>query len=223
MAKPSIPPEEMQSFELQKSIGELTAKFVIETEPLSDFHQFETDFAALAFAIIPPSKPKSAKAPGNGGLFQLKRVSGPRRLPFGPLRRMAKRVGPKVLRYILEVGSDQSEEFFRLELRRRLDKEYPKSNLYKRLGEDLDAIRFGHAVLTIERETGVTRGKAYEIAAQAMTIRAASGRSLERDFQQFKRLCKRIGYVPHPLEGTGSRPCFSLRDLDGRATDKPEK
>lgn len=143
-----------------------------------------------------------------------------RRFPFGPLRRMAKRVGPKALRYIMEVGSHQSQEFFRLELRPRKDKEFGRDNLYKRLGEDLDLIRFGHAVLTIERDTGVTRGQAYEVAAQAMTLKVASGRSFERYFQQFKSLCKIMGYVPHPLEFTGSSPCFSLDDLDGRTSDK---
>lgn len=223
MKKPSIPPVEMQRFELQRSIGEMTARYVSDTAAPADIQQFETDFAALAFAIIAPSQPRTAKVRERGALPQLKRVPGPRRLSFGPLRRMAKRVGPRALRYIMKVGSDQSMEYFRLELRARLDKEFPQGNFYKRLGEDLDVIRFGHAVLTIERDTGVTRGKAYEIAAQAMTIKAASGRSLERDFQRFKRLCRRIGYVPHPLQSTGSRPCFSLNDLDGRTSAKSLK
>lgn len=161
MAKPSIPTEEMQRFELQRSIGKMTARYVGDTAAPADIHQFETDFAALAFAIIAPSQPRTAKVRERGALPQLKRVPGPRRLPFGPLRRMANRISPRVLRYIMKVGSDQSMEYFRLELRVRLDKEFPQGNLYKDLGEDLDAIRFGHAVLTIERDTGVTRGKAY--------------------------------------------------------------
>lgn len=220
MAKRSIPPEEMQRFELGREIRELTAKLAIETEPQTDIQQFKSDFAELAFAIIEPPRRKTTKVRGTGGLPKRRKAMAPRPIPFGPLRRMAKRVGPNALRFIFEVGSHQSQQFFRLELRPRKDKEFAGGNLYKRLGEDLDLIRFGHAVLTIERDTGVTRSQAYEIAAQAMTLKAASGRSFERYFQQFKRLCIRMGYVPHPLQFTGSSPCFSLDDLDGRTSDK---
>lgn len=221
MAKRSIPPEEMQRFDLGRRIGELTSKLVRETEPVADIAQFRADFAELAFATIKAPRRKTAKGRGTVGLLQLDKAMAPRRLPFGPLKRMAKRVGPRALRHIMEVGSDQSEEFFRLILRPRKDKEFGGGNLYKRLGEDLDLIRFGHAVLTIERDTGITRDKAYEVAAQALTLKAASKRSFERYFQQFKSLCKSLGYVPHPLEFTGSSPCFSLNDLDGRTSDKP--
>ena len=203
-----------------RSLGEQTAQFLRQTEPLADFHQFQTDFAALAFAVIEPARRKTAKSRGTGGLPPLREATAPRRFPFGPLRRMAKRIGSKALRYLMEVSSHQSQEFFRLELRPRKDNEFGGDNLYKRLGEDLDLIRFGHAVLTIERDTGATRGQAYEVAAQAMALKAGSGRSFERYFQQFKRLCIRMGYVPHPLEFTGSSPCFSLDDLDGRTSDK---
>ena len=220
MAKQSIPPEEMQRFLLGRRIGELATKLEREIEPLADIQQFKTDFAELAFAIIEPGRRKAAKVRGTAGLPQLREAMSPRRIPFGPLRRMAKRIGPKALRYIMEVGSHQSQEFFRLELRPRKHKEFGGDNLYKRLGDDLDLIQFGHAVLTIERDTGVTRGEAYEIAAQAMKLEASSGRSFERYFQQFKSLCKRMGYVPHPLQFTGFSPCFSLDDLDGRTSDK---
>lgn len=222
MAKPQIPLEEIQRFELQRSIGEMTARFVRDNAALADNHQFETDFKALAFAIIAPSQPPSAKVREKVGLPQLKRVPGPRRLPLGPLRRMAKRVGPRALRYIMEVGSDQSMEYFRLELRHRLDKEFPQGNLYKRLGDDLDVIRFGHEVLTIERDCNIARGKALERAAGSLRMTAASTRTLEREFRRFKRLCALMGHVPHPLAHLGVGPCFALHDLDGRATDKPE-
>lgn len=224
MAKPSIPPEEMQRFELQKSLGEQTAKFVRDNEELADARQFETDFTALAFAIIALSQPTPTptNTRTNDGLTPLKRATLPRRLPLGPLRRMAMRVGPKVLRHIMAVGSDQSQEFFRLELRKRLDREFPKGNLYKRLDHDIDIIRFGHEVLTIERDCNIARGKALERAAESLRMTAASMRTLEREFRRFKRLCRLMGHVPHPLAHLGHRPCFALRDLDGRTTDKSE-
>lgn len=135
---------------------------------------------------------------------------------------MAKLIGPQSLRYVFLVGSDDYADLFRVELRRRLDKEFRDGNHYKGYGDELDAIRFGNAVLQIERDRGASRGDALEHAAEALNM-SASKRTLEREFQRFRSLCERRGYVPHPSEWIGFRPCFSLRDLDGRATDKPEK
>lgn len=222
MVKPSIPPEELQRFELQRSLAETGAQIAANIRPLDKAHQFREDFGRLARAIVDPDWHKPPKPHGDPRLPPFRTTALSRRLPFGPLRRMAKLIGPHSLRYVFLVGSDDYADLYRVELRRRLDKEFRHGNHYKRSGNELDLIAFGHAVLTIERDQGSARGEALELAAESLNM-TASKRTLERDFKRFRQICERRGYVPHPNEWMGSRPYFSLGDLDGRASDKPEK
>lgn len=222
MAKPSIPDAEMQRFERRRSIAEMGAKIAAEVRPFDEAHQFIEDFGSLAHAIVDPDWHKPPKPHGDPRLPPFRTTALPRRLPFGPLRRMAKLIGLQSLRYVFLIGSDDYSDLFRVELRRRLDKEFRDGNHYKRYGDELDVIRFGNEVLDIERDQGTSRGDALERAAEALNM-SASKRTLEREFQRFRSLCEGRGYVPSPLEWIGFRPSFSLRDLDGRAADKPEK
>lgn len=222
MAKPSLPLEEMQRFEFQRSLAEAGAKIAANIRPLDKAHQFREDFGRLAHAIVDPDWHKPPKPHGDPRLPPFRTTALPRRLPFGPLRRMAKLIGPHSLRYVFLVSSDDYADLYRVELRRRLDKEFRHGNHYKRSGDELDAIAFGHTVLTIERDQGTPRGEALELAAEFLNM-SASKRTLERDFQRFRQICEKRGYVPHPNEWARSRPCFSLDDLDGRTSDKSRK
>lgn len=219
---PPIPDAEMQAYQLRRTLYELTGHSASEFKGYDTAGRFRYDFLTLAHAITDPDWHKPPKPHKNPNLPPFRTYPIPRRLPFGPLRRMAKLIGPQALRYLFDVGSESGAEFFRLELRRRLDKEFRDGNHHKQYGHELDLIRFGNAVLQLEQNSGLRRSESLEAAAQRLDM-AASRRTLERHFREFRKLCQRLGYVRHPSEWSKAVPQFSLRDLDARAPDKPER
>jgi hypothetical protein len=186
-----------------------------------DAMQFRSDFRALAHALIDPDWHKPPRPHGIATLPPFRAHAHPRRLPFGPLRRMTRLLGSPALRYVFAVGSDEGADFYRLELRPRQDKEFRRGNHYKRYEREARLIRFGNAVLERERIGGTKRGEALDSSAVELGI-AASTRSLERYFRQFRLLCQRLGYVPTSLGWMEGLPRFALLDLEGRNSDKSE-
>jgi len=220
VVKPPIPISEWQRWEMQRTIRELGEQIELEARDLDRARQFRRDFALLAHAMNELDWQKPPKPYRNPLLPPYRTHPLPRRLPIGPLKRMAKLIGPEALRYVLDLGSETGSEFFRLILRPRLDKEYPEGNEFKRYRHHANIVRLGNAVLSFERAARVSRSEALEAAAQAVGV-TGSLRTLERYFREFREHCLNCGYVPHPQQELGALPQFSLCDLDGRSPDKP--
>lgn len=207
---------------MRRTIRELGEQIELEVRDLDHARQFRRDFALLAHAMNEQDWQKPPKPHRNPLLPPYRTHPLPRRLPFGPLKRMAKLIGPEALRYVFDLGSETSSEFFRLVLRPRLDKEYPKGNEFKRYRHQANIVRFGNAVLSFEHDAGFSRSEALEAAAQAVGV-PGSLRTLERYLREFRDHCLTCGYVPHPQQELGVFPQFSLGDLDGRASDTRQK
>jgi hypothetical protein len=223
LAKSDIPTPEMQAFKQARLLQDLASRIAEETGEFDLSRQFRDDFEALAFSITDPDWHKAPKPHNNPKLPPYRTHALPRRLPFGPLRRMARLIGPQSLRYLFQVGSDQGADYYRIELRPRLDKEHRTGSRHKRFDHEFDVIEFGNLVLRIERnDSQISRGAALEAAANRLRI-PASGRTLERRFQDFRRLCERAGYVVDVWQRANASPEFSLADIDARPSDKSQK
>lgn len=207
---------ELQAYSAHQRISEIEAALLLQAEDAAA-SQFRKDFERLAFLIVdqdwhlPPD-------PHNSLLLAPFRTAPiPRRLPFGPLRRTARFLGIETLKYLFRMGSDNSFERYRLELRLRLLKEIPdageRRKTAKRNGE---LIRFGGLVLGFE-EGGCGRGKARRKAATEMgnKFKNKNDRTLIRMFNDFAALCSQRGHVPHLGVGyrSDAKPRFPLRKV----------
>lgn len=222
MAKPQTPDTEIQAYESRLTLSDMAGRFAVLSGHNDGAPEFRSDFLSIAHAITDPDWHKPPRPHGIADLPPFRTYAIPRRLPFGPLRRMARLIGANAVRYLFAVGSDQGADFYRLELRQRLEKEFRRSNHYKTHDQEATLIRFGNAVLGLEREGLRTRSEALEAAAQQLGI-AASDRSHERYFHRFKMHCERLGYVPSSLNSIDRPPKFALADLVRRTSDKPQK
>jgi len=223
MAQPKIPPDELRAFLQRQKLDDLGSELFRHAADVDHSRQFRSDFAALAFAITDPDWHKPPKPHSNPNLPPLRTYPLPRRLPFGPLRRMAKLIGPHSLRYLFQVGADQGGDQYRLELRPRLEKERHNAKLHKAVSREVDALVFGNNVLRLERDKGLARSAALAEAAERLGV-IASSRTLERRFNDFRKDCHRKGFVPTDrLWARWATPEFRLCDLEGRPTDNPQK
>lgn len=132
--------------------------------------------------------------------------------PFGPLLRVARLVGPGTLRMLASMAAERGNSRYRIELRPRMDSEYRRGNVGKRVRTRQAAIEFGNRVLSLERTENLGRGLAMERAAEELNAVAAA-RTQERQWRAFCRLCRKLGYVPSVLDHLGFPPAFALSDL----------
>lgn len=222
MAEGHVPPAEQGAYSrrLERAEAASAADFVSGDGPAAIL--FIRDFQAIAHALANEFPARRLGSHGNPIFPPFRANAAAHRLPFGPLRRIARRIGLDVLRYLFEVGSDEATDPFRLVVRPRLDKEFSRGNRYKRHDQRAAKIDFGNRVLEIERGN-VGRTEALERAGNECGLTVSSTRSFERYFQDFKVICMKLGYVPHPLEALGHPPAFALADLDGRASDTAQK
>jgi hypothetical protein len=222
MAEGHVPPSEQGAYHrrLQRTEAAGAADFIAGDDPAAIL--FIRDFQAIAHALTDELQRRNLR-PHEDPIFPPFRVNAAaRRLPFGPLRRIARRIGLAQLHYIFEVGSDKAMNPFRLLVRPRLDKEFSRGNRYKRHDQRAGKIDFGNRVLEIERGN-VGRTEALERAGGECGLKVSSTRSFERYFHEFRAICMELGYVPHPLEALGHPPVFALSDLDGRSSDTAQK
>jgi hypothetical protein len=187
-----------------------------------DAAQFMVDFDALARVLSNPEFEKASLARSRGAAPKSGRRKGGMALPFGPLRRMARRLGLTSRRIVLSVGSPTGKSAFRLIIRHRFDSEFASQNHHKAYAERALLIDYGNLVLRIEREHRVSRSEACKRAAQALQVQR-SERSLERWFADFVTLAEASGYVPPPFEWAGSNPEFPLAALYRRRSAKRQK
>jgi hypothetical protein len=121
---------------------------------------------------------------------------------------------------VFEIGSPKSREFFRADVRPRLDKEFEGGNKFKEADDECDLIKFGNCVIEFRKRTD-TNEEAYKLAADHVKLKSDSKRSFERTYARFKKLCRKLGRVPHVMEDLGVPPQFTLADLDlDRATHR---
>jgi hypothetical protein len=211
----------MRAFKNRRASRDMTWR-VADSTGEDGARQFRSDFQAIAHAITDPDWHKTPK-PHDIAIFPPFRTKDlPRRLPFGPLMRMARLLGLPALRYVFAVSADQGTDFYRLVIRPRLDKEFRRGNHYKRHDQEAKLVRFGNAVLERELFGEAKRSEAMEAAAIELGI-VASARSHERYFHQFRMLCEQLGYIPSSNDWMGRPPRFALADLDGRSPDKSGK
>lgn len=187
-----------------------------------DAAQFMLDFEALARVASSPEFERTGLARILGAAPKPVRYKGRVALPFGPLRRMAKRLGLTPLRYVLSVGSPKGSSAFRMVIRNRFDSEFASRNHHKDYAERALLIDFGNLVLRIEKNDRLSRSKARRRAAEILRIER-SERSLERWFAEFVALAEAAGYVPPPFEWAGSKPEFKLVDLYPMGSAKRQK
>jgi hypothetical protein len=221
-ANQSIPDDEMAAFERKREFAKFADAMDDWLSIGKDAAQFMTDLDALAQVISSPEFDELGRAKLSGTPRQRATGKAAMVLPFGPLRRIARRLGPVPLRYVLSVGSPIWQSAFRLVLRRRFDSEFASSNRHKAYAERSRLIEFGSLVLRLEHEHRCLRSEARSRAAERLKIER-SDRSLERWFAEFVALSESIGYVPSPLEWAGSLPRFSLADLDPKGSAKRQK
>jgi hypothetical protein len=140
----------------------------------------------------------------------------PRRLPFGPLRRMARAVGFKELRHIFWLTRPVGHHSLRIDVSERLPSEKPDNGEQdRRIGRQISAERFGNAVLAYEAK-GSGRDEALNNAAEKLNLPSRSKRSLERRFQEFQTLMRKRGFVGDHMPGTLGLPRFGLRALKAK-------
>ena len=133
---------------------------------------------------------------------------------------LARQIGIRNLRKVFEIGSPKSREFFRADVRPRLDKEFEGGNKFKEADDECDLIKFGNCVIEFRKRTD-TNEEAYKLAADHVKLKSDSKRSFERTYARFKKLCRKLGRVPHVMEDLGVPPQFTLADLDlDRATHR---
>jgi hypothetical protein len=187
-----------------------------------DAAQFMLDFEALAWVVSSPEFEKASLARSQGTGSRLARRKGGAALPFGPLRRMARRLGLTPLRFLVSAGSPKGKSAFRMVIRHRFDSEFASGNHHKDYAERALLIEFGNLVLKIEQDGGISRSEARRRAAEKLRIER-SERSLERWFAEFVALAEAAGYVPPPFEWAGSKPEFMLVDLYPMGSAKRQK
>jgi hypothetical protein len=192
-----IPNGEVGAFRAKQELNRIVGRILDAQTGDPAVKQFEADFALLAQSVIDPAR--------HGQPI-------PHNLPRGPLKRMAKLIGFGPLRFLLNVGSDRFRTDYRIVLRPRLDKEYPRGNHFKKHRDQSDLIWFGNTVLGLKRESVLIKDKALESAALQLG-QSASLRTLQRRYQAFRLHCQELGYVPSPSEWNGRPPQFSLADL----------
>jgi hypothetical protein len=187
---------ELAIFELRRKVAESCATWSSQVDDEAT-KQFRQDFEQLAFYFVnqdwhlPPE-------PHNSLQFAPFRTTPiPRRLPFGPLRRMVRFFEIEILKYLLRMGSDESFARYRLVLRDRLLTEMPDAGARKTSTiRNVKIIEFGNLVLGYEN-AGIARGHALRMAATEMGrfFTNKNDRTLFRWFKEFARLCQRRGYV----------------------------
>lgn len=227
MAEPQVPQSELKAYQLRRQLIEVGSGSELLTGIDPDASVFIRDFKAISHSLNDKLEGRPPKPHGIAMFPPFRKTVVRQSLPFGPLRRMARRVGIDELRYLFEVGSDKAMDPFRLIIRRRLDKEFLRGNHYKRHDQRADKIEFGNRVLELERDKSgcekFGRTEALQLAGAECGLKASSPRSFERYFSDFRTICTKLGYVPHPLEAFGQTPMFALKHLDGRSSDKAQK
>lgn len=207
-----IPDVENQAYQRKIENTRIATQILEDAGVDAATQQFMRDFSQLAFAITEPDWHKPLPPHGIDGLPPFRTEPIPRKLPRGPLKRMARMLGIGPLRYLRLVGTDDYQDAYRLVLRQRLDKEYRRGNHYKAHRKGANLIRFGNEVLSLKEEGVPTLEKALETAASQLGY-GASLRTLERRFRAFRNHCLKLRYVPSPSEWMGAPPKFSLDDL----------
>jgi hypothetical protein len=187
-----------------------------------DAAQFMLDFETLARVVSSPEFEGASLARSQGSAPTLARRKGGIALPFGPLRRMARRLGLTSLRFLISAGSPKGKSAFRMIIRHRLDSEFASKNHHKDFAERALLIEFGNLVLGTEQSESASRSEALSRAAERLRINR-SERSLERWFSEFVAMAEALGYVPPPFEWAGSKPKFTLADLYRRGSAKRQK
>lgn len=227
MTDPQVPLSELRAYQLRRQLVEVGSGLGLLSGIDPDASVFIRDFKAISHSLNDQLEGWSPKPHGIPMFPPFRKAVMRQSLPFGPLRRMARRVGIDELRYLFEVGSDNAMDPYRLIIRPRFDKEFSRGNRYKRHDQRADKIEFGNRVLELERDKSgcekFGRTEALQLAGAECGLKAASSRSFERYFSDFRTICTELGYVPHPLEAFGHAPMFALADLDGRASDKAQK
>jgi hypothetical protein len=150
--------------------------------------QFKRDFGALAFKIVDQDWHKPLNPCGESSLQGLRTEPLPRRLDFGPLRRMARLVGIGQLRVVFQQGHPNSQGSYRLELRARLKKEYPDGRQRRdKIELDQKLMTFGLEVLRLEAS-----GSNRITALNNVTVHAGSLRQRQRKFAEFAELVRSL-------------------------------
>ncbi len=140
----------------------------------------------------------------------------PRPLPFGPLRRIARVIGFKELRYFFWLMQPEGYHSFRIDVRERLPSEKPDNGkLDNRIDREIEVERYGYAVLEYEA-TGSGRDEALNKAAEKHALSSSSKRSLERRFQEFKKLMREREFVGDYMPGSFGPLRFGLRALNAK-------
>lgn len=227
MTDSQVPPSELIAYRRRRQLVELGSGSGLLSGNDPDAAVFIRDFKAISHSLNDKLERRPAKPHGISMFPPFRKTVVRQSLPFGPLRRMVRRVGIDELRYLFEVGSDNAMDPYRLIIRPRLDKEFSRGNRYKRHAQRADKIEFGNRVLELERDKSSCekfgRMEALQLAGAECGLKASSPRSFERYFSDFRTICTKLGYVPHPLEAFGHAPMFALADLDGRYTDTEQK
>lgn len=225
MAEPSAQENEV--------VRKLVESFHAATATIFDTpaHQFRKDFEQLAFGLLDSDWHLPPEPHANPKLPPFRTYPLPRRLPFGPLRRMARFFGIEVLEYLIELGSDQPKQIrrfqrhnsapeYKLDLRFRKDNEFPDLGFRRRAwNRELDLAWFGSLVLKYE-DQGRARGTAQRLAAQQMgkNYRFKSDRTLIRMFGEYAKLIQRRSHMQNLISAAMGR---SPPSLDRVARAKP--
>jgi hypothetical protein len=220
---------ELQSYMAQKkrlqSALELMAEIDME-RPQS--RQFEKDIDSLFFHQINPNwhKPYTPESADVIAFKSAKGIKGfnispravhlARRLPLGPLRRIAGLIGVRNLRHIFDLAQPNGHSKYLISVRERKAPEKPdKGKLDKRVAKQIAAKQFGQAVLKFE-SLGADRKTAMQLAA-AETRLPGDRRTWERRYKDFVVLCRKEGFVPSPHNYvTNSPPRVSLSALKAK-------
>lgn len=218
----SFPADELAAFKRAREFETFTDAVGEWLSIGKDAAQFMVDFDALARVLSSPEFEQASLGRSQGAAPKSARRKGNVLLPFGPLRRMARRLGLTSLRFVLSVGSPKGKSAFRLIIRHRFDSEFASGNHHKAYSERALLIDFGNLVLRLEQQDRVSRSEALSRAAQALHI-VRSKRSLERWFGEFVAMAEALGYVPPPFEWVGRRPQFPLADLHRKRSATRQK
>lgn len=216
MSKPSE--EEIKLFTIYRELsGKLSQSF-----PEKIKTQFQADFEVLASKLINEDWFKPPRPHKNSNFPPFRSDELPKKLDFGPLRRMAKLIGTREMRYIFDLGKPDSYSTLQLTISaRKIPMTDERRKKTKQIDRRITALRFGNLVLELEEE-GLSRTAAMLEARDRLRLAVSDERSLQRIFADFRKLVLDQGFIPALFETSPFPPKYSKKDLAAKV-GRPKK